>query len=330
MWDGVKILKDMFPRLSRAERTLFSGTRAQEIAQFANDFHNANGINPAHLSYFFNLVDDFYAASSAKSTNIINDVRFDNDRLSPGSMVKISGWGVSAEDRRGKSLVSLNKFTAIAENAGFFMAARPYPVKWHLDHIKHRMQERNPSRNTDIMFSEHNIVALAMLRIFEEEHVDGSIQYHPFVLPERGGIILGHTMRTAPEDSFNRVHLTLAKDFESLTLSPYVWMPGMHIIARTFINMAELSPQMQRLRGELLKFYTPARIQALDIQIPLFVETKKCDFFDKYPQKEAYMSAMVDLADLMAGPLWQKAVKLPMHLRANLAPAHDEIRPETA
>ncbi len=297
------------------ERDFFSGKRLAEISSFAQDIHNSDAINSRHVDYFSTLFTAFGQASTLKPMRRSFTPRFENERLMEDSVIHSFDIGLSAEDHRGKTLYAINSFNAAASPAGFFFSARPMPVKWHMEHINQRCIERKskPLDSNDWMFIQHNAMAASMLRIFEDDRDADPNAHRPFILPERRGILVGHTMQLPRDTPGNRIHLLATRDISAMQLSPYINNPYSIMTVRTFLGPDEMSPAMTKMRYSLLDFYKPQKM------VTLFNELNNWDKLeankDRFPPTSDDIAVMSGLKNLMNSPLWDQTARLPVHLQ---------------
>jgi hypothetical protein len=157
------------------------------------------------------------------------------------------------------------------------------------------------------MFRMHNAMALAMLRIFEDRHPKGT---YPFVLPERNGILLGHTTPLPDSHPNNRIFMMAMESFDRFGIAQYEWIPKMSMMLNTFIGLKEMTPGQTNLRKALIPFYAGERAAGLGTEIDRALDTVK----DERLLPERYTKAMSALTQVVESSLWKNATRLPKNL----------------
>lgn len=244
--------------------------------------------------------------------------------MSEGSQFIQKTLALAPRERRGKIIHTLDTVYARASANGFLAIFRPYPIKWNLMHLYDRSAERGGTfhQHEDTPFREHNFMALIMLRIIEELHYTGKTSYIPFILPENNGVLLGHTMIPTLEDNYNRIFMAAAKDVASLGIERYEWIPQLEATVRTFLSFNEMSPALHRVRNQILQYYKAPYNQALGLGFDNYMGTENSTYYADDSRRPLYEKIVMGVAGIMDSPLWQQAVRLPLHLRHN-GPARD-------
>lgn len=317
-WED-QILKACLRRVTPQEETLFSGQKGKELAQFIRHVDTTPHLTEANVDYFNQLIEDFSRVSQVKTHRQDSELCSEGGIIMKKSFLYREGRGLSWENHRGKHFLAFNHFSSVVSGEGIFAAIRPYPVKWYDDHISGRFLERHKETNIaqDPIFFQHNAVALAMLRIIEDEHDHSQTGYHPFLLPERNGVLIGHTLRAMPDESWNRIMFLASNDYSAMPMDEYEWFPRLNMTVRTFYGPDEMTPAMVKMRQFLLPFYSGEKAKGLSLEMDAFHYVNNGTAFERDSRSSQYMDALIELADLMKTPLWRQAAILPEHLRKN-------------
>lgn len=306
---------------TQVESSILSGKKARDYVSFFRDVHQSEAINPRHFDFFNDLTAQFRQAIGSTSHQHITHLHFENDRLTAESLSLTRASGLAVEDSGGKKLTSLTNLHTFVYPNSVFSTLTATPVKWHMDHIAERMASRgsNPLTEKAPIFFQHNALALSMLRILEEEHNEHVRGYHAFLLPERDGVLLGHTVPMAARENKNRVVLmAAAQDIRNLRTVPYEWIPTMNMTVRTYYGPKEMTPAMHRLRNRLLPFYGGEKAKALQLELDSVDDTQGSTHFETHPRRDNYINAFLDLSDIMQSSEWKLGTQLPQHLRPTL------------
>lgn len=307
--------ESLYDRASPVERDLLAGARGRQIHSLANDLFSGAAVNVRHVDFFSTLYQDFDAATKTRDMSRPALLNYEGEHLAPGSEIRRRGWNISTETyRSGKVFHAINEVNASVSDAGVFFAARAFPVKWYMDHINERCAQRGANlidMHTPL-FMRHNVLALAMLRVIEQdEHFDARMP-QPFILPEKRGVLIGHTMRIPEGYAANRLFLLASNNLPAMNMGRYARIPDFALSVRTYYGPDEMTPAMTKLRYSLLPFYQPQKIFGLFPEMENFNHIALPPGSPVVPPPPPTDSATLsDLARLMKSPLWRQAARLP-------------------
>lgn len=307
----------LLSRATATERRFFEGLQSSSMASLVQDFAVSEGMREPHMEFFLGLNRDFRTATGLINIGSTNSFRFEGGVLVPGSIAQSHDWAVCPQDQAGKTFWAMNSYLSTAMPEGIFFCAREFPVKWHLDHINERCKQRrsSPIEPYSMDFVRHNAVALSMLRIFEEQHRKTGNSYYSFALPEKNGLLYGHTMNIASPEITNRLHLLATNRFGNFPTAPYSWRPNLCMTVRTFIGPDEMTPAQAKLRMELLRFYQPDKARALANELSFFNNVHGGYVHVAPGIMKTYEACTEAMKRLMTSPLWYATTRLPAHLR---------------
>ncbi len=309
---------NLIQRATAEERLFFGGARSATIASAIQDLAQSDGLRESHMAFFLEMNKAFRAAAGLTHNRGIVDIKFEQGILTPDSVAASEDWAVCPQDHNGKNLWAMNTYSSIVRQEGMFFTARDFPVKWHMEHINERCRQRksNPIETESLTFLRHNAIALSMLRVFEEEHGKTGNTYLPFALPEKNGILVGHTMHLTPAEIGNRLFIVATNKFGMFPTERYQWLPHLAMTVRTFLGPDEITPAQAKLRMELLRFYQPGKIRLIEQELALFNKTPSGMPPADIPFMQEHQQCLQSLRKLMTSPLWYSAARLPAHLRS--------------
>lgn len=306
--------ESLHERASPVERDFLAGPRGRQIHSLANDLFSGAPVNVRHVNFFSSLYQDFDTATKTRDMSRLDLVSYEGDHLAPGSEMRRRGWNISTETyRSGKVFYAMNEVNASVSDAGIFFSARSFPVKWYIDHINERCAQRGANlidMHTPL-FMRHNVLALAMLRVIEQDdHFDARMP-QPFILPEKRGVLIGHTMRIPQGYEANRMFLLATNHLPAMNMGAYTRVPNFALSVRTYYGPDEMTPAMAKLRYSLLPFYQPQKILTLFPEMENFTHVALPPGHPFQPPPPEESAALPELAKLMKSPLWRQAARLP-------------------
>ncbi len=297
--------------LTTNESIIMGGQDGRDITSLFWDVASQERVTDRHAQELLRLSTPFANALSPLSTHRDGTLQTQDGLITPGYGITTKAMGTARETIEGRNFTALNIFSASVNAHGLFTHTLSFPVKWNTGHIDDRMEERGGGYKLDPvspMFRAHNATALAMLRLLEQKHGSG---IYPVLLPERNGVLLGHTVPIPDDHPNNRIFMMSIDALDSFGIAFYEWRPKMHMTVRTFLGHGEMTLAQANLRKALLPFYSGDKAAGLHTEIDRMMDTEK----NPRLLPEKYVRAVDALSRVMDSPLWKAALRLPSNLR---------------
>lgn len=298
------------------ERALYAGEKGRTYSNLFDNVVQNGVVLPGQVKGFRNFAEDLSGTFQNVTVEIFDGLRFLGERPIPDTTSHLKAVGIVREEKRDREFTAFNLLFASLRDTGAHTTILSFPVKWNMDHIEERMKDRRGGY-LDVgstMFRVHNSLAMSMLRIFEKQKPPG---LYPFILPERNGVLVGHTIPLAPDFAKNRFAMAVARDRSLLDMhmERYEWIPTMHMRVNTFYGSREMTPAMHDVRKRLLPFYTAGKAAATQLEFESITNTINYSHVDNSSLGPQYLEGLSTLESIMGSHSWAQASRLPQQLR---------------